>query len=64
MDRCARTYVYIYIYVYIHTCVHVVRLRPRPKAGERPMATDARHARGQNWQAIKKAKGGKGGGKT
>jgi len=28
------------------------------------MATAARHARGQNWQAIKKAKGGKGGGKT
>ena len=27
------------------------------------MATDARHARGQNWQAMKKAKGGdKGGG--
>jgi len=28
------------------------------------MATDARHARGQNWQAMKKAKGDKGGGKT
>ena len=26
------------------------------------MATVARHARGQNWQAMKKAKGGKGGG--
>ena len=51
------------IYIYIYTCVHVVRLRPRPKAGQRPMATDARHARGQNWQAMKKAKGGKGGGK-
>ena len=50
------------IYIYIYTCVHVVRLRPRPKPGQRPMATDARHARGQNWQAMKKAKGGKGGG--
>ena len=48
--------------MYIYTCVHVVRLRPRPKPGQRPMATDARHARGQNWQAMKKAKGGKGGG--
>ena len=53
----------MYIYIYIYTCVHVVRLRPRPKAGQRLMATDARHARGQNWQAMKKAKGGdKGGG--
>ena len=47
----------------MHTCVHVVRLRPRPKPGERPMATDARHARGHNLQAMKKAKGGEGGGK-
>ena len=59
----AGMYVCMYIYIYIYTCVHVVRLRPRPKEGQRPMATEARHARGQNWQAMKRAKGGdKGGG--
>ena len=54
----ARTYVYIYIYT--HTRDHVVKLRPRPKAGQRPMASAARHARGQQWQAMLKGKGGQG----
>ena len=49
--------------MYIYTRVHVVRLRPRPKAGQRPMASAARYARGQHWQAMLKGKGGPGRGK-
>ena len=32
---------------------HAPRLRARPGPGERPMATEARHARGQAWREQK-----------